>query len=191
MKVIDYLKKSVERPLKLALIILVVMGIIYGIFMGVNFLPGKGSHVILEDKVYFEVIDNTILRITTYVTNDGLTDSGHVKLTAFVKDSAGLSQSKCDEEVGVIPSETTREVVLTTTVPLGRDYSIDILVFESGKKLELGTGGPKAPSGYGAGEWQLSKQRVTEKPGVPGFEALPLIGAFAIALLIFKKLRKK
>lgn len=154
--------------------------------MGINFLPGRGSYVTVEDKVYLRKIDNTTLEITAYLTNNGLTDSGYVTITVFVKDADGISLSKAEKDVGVIPSKTTRGTVLTPTVPIGQKYYVDILVFEGGKKIESAKS-PTPTVGYGAGGLGLSKERVAEKPTIPGFEGFMAIIAVCLAIAILRR----
>ncbi|MBU2565588.1 MAG: hypothetical protein KJ655_04980 [Candidatus Thermoplasmatota archaeon] len=196
MEGIDRLKKCAEKPSKMAVLIIVVMGIIYAVFAGITFLPGRNSHVTLDEEVYFTRVDNTTLNVIIYITNDGLTDSGDVDITLYVTDSQGISQSQCKQQVGVIGSDKTKEITFTTQATPDKKYNVDVLVFEDGKKTLSGSGTLQSPtvSGTtGAGEGVVIEERKYQKPPTPtpGFETLLLLCAIPIALLVIKRHKRK
>jgi len=195
MEVIDRLKKYAEKPSKMAVLIIVVMGIIYAVFAGITFLPGRNSHVTLDEQVYFTRVDNTTLNVIIYITNDGLTDSGDVDITLYIKDSQGISQSKCQQQIGVIGSGKTKEITFTTQATPDKKYDVDMLVFENGKKILSGSGNVQSPttiiSTTGAGEGVVLEEREKMAPAMPGFETLLLLCAIPIALLFVKKHKRK
>jgi hypothetical protein len=194
MKILDWLKKYAEKPSKMAVLIIVVMGIIYAVFAGITFLPGRNSHVTLDEQVYFTRVDNTTLNVIIYITNDGLTDSGDIDITLYIKDSQGISQSKCQQHVGAIGSGKTKEITFTTQATPDKKYDVDILVFENGKKILSGSGNVQSPTitgTTGAGEGVVIGKEEKPKPAIPGFETLLLLCAILIALLIVKKHKRK
>ncbi len=194
MKVIEILKKYAEKPSKMAVLIIVVMGIIYAVFAGITFLPGRNSHVTLDEQVYFTRVDNTTLNVIIYITNDGLTDSGDVDITLYITDSQGISQSQCKQHVGVIGSDKTKEITFTTQATPDKKYNVDILVFENGKKTLSGSGTLQSPtiSGpTGAGEGVVIGEREKTAPAMPGFETLFLLCGFLIALFVIKRHKRK
>lgn len=194
MKILDWLKKYAEKPSKMAVLIIVVMGIIYAVFAGITFLPGRNSHVTLDEQVYFTRVDNTTLNVIIYITNDGLTDSGDVDVTLYITDSQGISQSKCEKHIGVIGSDKTKELTFTTQATPDKKYYVDTLVFENGKKILSGSGTVQSStiSGTtGAGEGVVLGEREKMKPTIPGFETLLLLPALLVALLVVKKCKRK
>ena len=199
MKILDWLKKYAEKPSKMAVLIIVVMGIIYAVFAGITFLPGRNSHVTLDEQVYFTRVNNTTLNVIIYLTNDGLTDSGNIDVTMYIKDSQGISQSECEQHVGVIGSDKTKKITFTTQATPDKKYNTNILVFENGKKILSGSGTLQSPTiggttgPTGAGEGVVLEKREYEKPPTPtpGFETLLLLCAIPIALLFVKRYKRK
>jgi len=194
MRILDWLKKYAEKPSKTAILIIVVIGVIYAVFAGITFLPGRNSHVTLDEQIYFTRVNNTTLNVITYITNDGLTDSGDIDITLYIKDSQGISQSKCQQHIGVVGSGKTKEITFTTQATPDKKYDVDILVFENGKKILSGSGDMQSPIITGttsAGEGVVIGKQEMEKPAIPSFETSLLLCAIPLALLLVKKHKMK
>lgn len=193
--IIAKLQEYTQSSFKLAVTVLVVMGIIYGAVMVYNLRPGQSTYLTFEN-VYFERVDNETLHVTVYITNDGLSDSHRVKAIMYVTDSQSLSQTKSVEQVGVIRSETTEEVTFTASVIKDQKYSVEVLIFDGGKLTLKGSGTLQTYTTYygaqteaQAGTGYLSETREQDRVSVPGFEMVPLTFSLLVAVLVYKRRR--
>jgi len=105
-------------------------------------------HLVVED-VYFvmdspsanSVSEDKIITMTVYITNSGTKDASGVSIRAFVIDpDSNLGVDYNEQTVGLIPSDTTGETNIVLSVPQGKTYKIELLVFESGKIVVRGSG---------------------------------------------------
>ena len=88
----------------------------------------------------------TTITITSYITNDGLSDSGDIRLKIFVEDQQGISHEEGEKEVGSLPSQKTQEVQIDVVVKESERYSVDALLFEDDKRIVSSEGDFTAPT---------------------------------------------
>jgi hypothetical protein len=92
--------------------------------------------------------------MSAFITNNGKKDAGAVEVRTFAVDSeTNLGVDYSQASLGLVPKDTTGEATLTLSVPEGKSYRIELLVFESGKIVVRGSGTVKLMGSSGlAGE---------------------------------------
>jgi hypothetical protein len=186
----DSIKIIKNKNVKRILFVLMTMILIYIVFILVSLSPGVNSNVHFEDKMYYTKNVNdaiTTIKITTYITNEGISDSGEIRIKMFVKDNKGISQSETEKDIGSISSHKTKEVVLDINVKESESYYVDALLFEDDERIVSSQGKftaptPSEPNQTTGGDFSPDEERAKSsksKLGAPGFE-----GVFFIAVLI-------
>ncbi len=188
-----------NKNVKIILFILIIMILIYIVFIYVSLSPGVNSNVHFEDKMYYtKNVNNNIttIKITTYITNEGISDSGEIRLKMFVKDNKGISQSEVEKVIGSISSHKTEEVVLDIDVKESESYFVDALLFEDDQRIVSSQGEftaptPSEPKQKTGGDFSTDEEKaesLKKEFGSPGFESTIFIAVLiAIALVVRKK----
>lgn len=189
-----------NKTMKILLLIILIMIPVYIIFIYASLSPGVNSYVHFEDKMYYskKVQNNvTTITITSYITNEGLSDSGDIRLKIFVEDQKGISQEEGVKEVGSIPSHKTKEVQIDVVVKESESYSVDALMFEDDKRIVSSEGDFTAPTSTEAketgGAFSPDEDRedgASKGFATPGFGLLEVI-LIAFVFTIFLKGRKR
>jgi len=193
------LSKTIDnKTIKIILMIILITVPIYIIFIYASLSPGVNSYVHFEDKMYYsKKVENNIttITITSYITNEGLSDSGEVRIKIFVKDQKGISHSVGEKEVGTIPSHKTEEVLIDVVISESERYSVDALLFEDDEHVVSSKGDftapittePKQTTG-GAFSPDEEREESTKKDySTPGFELLELILSVLVLLFLIKR----
>ena len=82
-----------------------------------------------------------VIKVYSYITNDGTGNADNVKITAFPMDeSKNLALDKADKIVGEIKVNKTSESDFLIEVPKGARHSVLLLIWENGKIILKGSG---------------------------------------------------
>jgi len=189
-----------NKTMKILLLIILIMIPVYIIFIYASLSPGVNSYVHFEDKMYYskKVQNNvTTITITSYITNEGLSDSGDIRLKIFVEDQQGISQKEAEKEVGSITSHKTKEVQMNVVVKESERYNVDALLFEDDKRIVSSEGDFTAPTSIEdketGGAFSPEEERedgASKGFSTPGFEVLEII-FIAFIFTIFVKGKKR
>jgi hypothetical protein len=132
--------KSVKVVAVCALVIIPVFSTI--IYTGVQ--PGSNSKLFFDGNLYFSRDDlsasQTRVKVTGYLANMGISDSGPVRVVAFLRDANGISEGKTDINVGTIKSHKTVEIDLSVILYDSTSYSVDLLIFENSQRVNIAHG---------------------------------------------------
>lgn len=189
-----------QKNIRILLIVVLIIVPTYIAFIYVSLTPGVNSDLHFEDKMYYSKKvsnDVTTITITAYITNEGISDSGDIRLKVFVKDQEDISQSVGEKDIGVIPSHKTEEVEIDVVVPDSTRYDVDALLFEDDQRVVTGRGDFTAPTpsnedASSGGDFSPDEERdesAKAEFGTPGFEAAVLIAIMIIFTIIMKKKR--
>jgi hypothetical protein len=140
--------------------------------------------------------NETTITITSYITNDGISDSGEIKIKLFIEDSNGLSHSEAEKTIGSISAHKTEEILLNVVVIDSERYNVDTILFEDGQRV-ISSGGyfrtPATSEPYQStgGTFDMEEGESDQKDfSTPGFEALELI-IIILIILIFISIRRR
>ena len=186
------------KTLRILLIVIIIILPVYGIYVYASLQPGANSYVHFEDEMFYSKSVSssnvTTITITSYITNEGISDSGEIKIKMYIKDRDELSQSEAEKTIDSIPAQTTEEIQIDVIVEDSESYDVDTLLFEDGQRIISSEGyfrtpdnaQDDSPSGgaFSADEESSGEQK---EYASPGFEVV-LIVAF---LLIFFRIRRK
>lgn len=88
-----------------------------------------------------QVEDVVIIRVYSYITNDGTGDARNVRVTALpLDDSMNLASDKVDKFVGNIRVNKTSESEFLVEVPKGIRHEVFLMIWEDGRVILKGTG---------------------------------------------------
>ena len=88
-----------------------------------------------------EVEEVVIIRVYSYITNDGTGDARNVRVTALpLDDSMNLASDKVDKFVGNIRVNKTSESEFLVEVPKGIRHEVFLMIWEDGRVILKGTG---------------------------------------------------
>jgi hypothetical protein len=88
-----------------------------------------------------EVEDMVIVRVYSYITNDGTGDAKTVKITALpLDDKMNMASDKVDKIVGDIRVNKTSESEFLVEVPKGVRHEVFLMIWEDGRIILKGTG---------------------------------------------------
>jgi hypothetical protein len=127
-------------------------------------------NLVVED-VYFVLIPSsddaetgeTTVHMSAFITNQGKKDAMAVEVRTFAIDQeTNLGANDNKASLGGIPKDTTGEASMSLTVPNGKSYRIELLVFESGKIVVRGSGTVKLTGSTGS----AGEDFTTEGPGL-------------------------
>jgi hypothetical protein len=190
-----------QKNVKILLLVILIIIPTYIAFIYFSLTPGVNSNLHFEDKMYYsKKVSNNVTTITiiAYITNEGISDSGDVRLKVFVEDQEGISQSVGEKDVGVIPSHKTEEVEIDVEVPDSLRYDVDALLFEDDERIITGRGDftaptasdPEAKSGGDFSPYEERDEDAKAEFGAPGFEAMVIIMAF-LFFIVYPRRRDK
>jgi hypothetical protein len=189
-----------NKTIKIILLIILIMIPIYAIFIYASLSPGVNSYVHFEDKMYYsKKVDNNIttITITSYITNDGISDSGDIRVKIFVEDKQGISHSEAEKEIGSIASHKTKEVLIDVVVSESESYNVDALMFEDDERIVSSEGGFTAPAAAETketgGAFSPDEERedgASKDFSTPGFGILEVV-VIAFVFTIFLKKKKR
>ena len=124
----------------------------------------KDSHLNIEN-VFFqkageatrqtgsEVEDMVIVRVYSYITNDGTGDAKSVRITALPLDDAmNMASDKVDKTVGDIRVNKTSESEFLVEVPKGIRHEVFLMIWEDGRIILKGTGSFMVDTNIGTSE---------------------------------------
>jgi len=150
--------KKMEREVKLILggigaIALLLVGII--VVLTVDFEPEevlpepeKHPNLFIDDVRFVNSKSNTrsneddhTVEATVFFTNNGDATSNNVALEVFamVADT-NMAEDSASENVGNVASMKTKKATFTLDLPKGKEYKVDLLVFEDGMITKKGYG---------------------------------------------------
>ena len=189
------------KTLRILLIVIIIILPVYGIYVYASLQPGANSYVHFEDEMFYSKSVSssnvTTITITSYITNEGISDSGEIKIKMYIKDRDELSQSEAEKTIDSIPAQTTEEIQIDVIVEDSESYDVDTLLFEDGQRIISSEGyfrtpdnaQDDSPSGgaFSADEESSGEQKEYASPGFEVVEVV-LIVAF---LLIFFRIRRK
>ncbi len=88
-----------------------------------------------------EIEEVVIVRVYSYITNDGTGDARDVRITALpLDDSMNLASDKVDKMVGNIRVNKTSESEFLVEVPKGVRHEVFLMIWEDGRIILKGTG---------------------------------------------------
>ena len=190
----DLNKMMNDKIMRIILIITIIIIPTYVVFVYVSLSPGVNSSVHVDDEMYYskKVVNNvTTITITTYITNEGVGDSGDLRLKIFVEDSDGISTVEGEKNIGTIDGKKTEEVQIDVIVVESEWYNVKAKLFEDGKEIVDSSGGFKAPTSNELSDSGGSFEPYTEESesdkeefSAPGFGSVELIIAAALILII-------
>jgi hypothetical protein len=164
----------------------------------------------LDDTYIDDNTTSTDLEVIIYLTNDGLLDSGKIKIDAYVKsfDTRGVP-TPCDSNgtinLGAISTDSTGKTSLQFNdliVHHEERYTIDFYIWEDEKVVEQASTTIKVPNADVKPDPPVdSRNQDDDEPGkkdkkeeamsFPGFEVVPLMISIIILLLIIRARRYK
>jgi hypothetical protein len=105
------------------------------------YLVVEDVYFVVDDQVIYSSTEDKIITMSVYITNSGKKDASGVSVRAFAIDpDSNLGVDYNEQTIGMIPQDTTGETNIVLSVPQGKTYRIELLVFESGKIVVRGSG---------------------------------------------------
>jgi len=167
----------------------------------------------VNDQYIDDNTTSTNLEVTLYLTNDGLIDSGEIRIDAFMKSyNTRGEEVPCDAtdkvNSSIIPLDKTSTITLQFNdliIKNDQSYTIEFLIFEDEKIVETAKTTIKVPYVAVAPEPPVDSRdaddgasgRSEEKEddeafgvGAPGFELVPLILALGAILFLMKNKKR-
>jgi hypothetical protein len=160
----------------------------------------------ISDDYVDENTTSTDLEVTVYLTNDGLIDSGQVRIEAYMKSyNTRGEEVPCDatdiENLSIIPLDKTSKTTFhfnDLIIKKDQKYTIEFIILEDDKIVEIAKTTIKVP--YVAVESEPDvdfsenadddapgrEKEEEEDMGAPGFEIVPLIIALSGILFVIK-----
>lgn len=166
----------------------------------------------VSDVYVDENTTNTNLEVTIYLTNDGLIDSGEVRIDAFMKSyNTRGEEEPCDASdivnLSIIPLDKTSKTTFhfnDLEIKHDQQYTIEFIILEDDKIVEIAKTTIKVPYvevkpapdvDYSEDADPEASGRKEEKGdsdvGAPGFEVVPLIMAIGGLLFVIKNKSRK
>jgi hypothetical protein len=88
-----------------------------------------------------EIEDMVIVKVYSFITNDGTGDAKNVKITALpLDDTINMASDKVDKIVGNIKVNKTSESEFLVQVPKGIRHEVFLMIWEDGRVILKGTG---------------------------------------------------
>jgi len=183
-----------DKIMRIILIITIIIIPTYIVFVYVSLSPGVNSSVHVDNEMFYskKVVNNvTTITITTYITNEGVGDSGDLRLKIFVEDRDGISQVEGEKNIGTIEGRKTEEVQIDVVVVESERYDVKAKLFEDDKEIVDSSGGFTAPTNSELKDSGGSFEPYTEESdsdkeefSAPGFGSVELIVAVALLLIV-------
>jgi hypothetical protein len=190
----DLNKMMKDKIMKVILVIIIIIIPTYIAFVYVSLSPGVNSRVSIDDELFFskKVVNNvTTITITVYINNDGVGDSGELRLKVYVKDQDEISTSEGEKDIGTIEGKKTEPVKIDVVVTESERYTVITKLFEDDKEIIDSEGGFTAPtssdkkeSGGSFVPRMESDDESREDFSAPGYGAVELIVAVILILIV-------
>jgi hypothetical protein len=191
------------KTIRILLMIIIIILPVYAVYIYASLQPGANSYVHFEDEMYYKKSTSgsnvTTITITSFITNDGISDSGEIKIKLFVDDRDGLSQSEAEKTIDKIPARTTQEIQIDVVVEDSESYDVDTLLFEDDQRIVRNEGYFRTPepatsadkSTGGTFDTDTERSEEGKDYSSPGFEAVEIAMIIAVLLIFFRVRRKK
>jgi hypothetical protein len=115
------------------------------------FLVVEDVYFVMSKSADDAIKDDKEITMSAFITNKGEKDAASVEVRTFAIDSdTNLGEDYNQATLGLIPKGTTGEATMTLTVPEGKTYRIELLVFESGRIVVRGSGTIKLMGSIGS-----------------------------------------
>jgi hypothetical protein len=192
-----------QKTFRILLMVIIIILPVYGIFVYASLQPGANSFVHFEEEMFYSKsvssTNVTTITITSYITNEGISDSGEIKIKMFIEDRDGLSQSEAEKTIDSIPAHSTEEVLMDVVVEDSESYDVDTLLFEDDQRIVTNEGYFRTPdrpmtdpSSGGSFDTDEGFRSDDQKDySSPGFEAVEIVLIVAILLIFFRVRRKR
>jgi len=191
-----------QKTLRILIAIVVIILPVYAVYIYASLQPGANSFVHFEEEMYYSKNKSstnvTTITITSYVTNEGISDSGEIKIKMFIEDRDGLSKSEAEKTIDSIPAKTTEEIHLDVIVEDSESYDVDTLLFENDKRIISSEGYFRTPSSQQddkstGGTFSTDEESSDEQKSysTPGFEAVELVLIILVFLFFIRKRRDR
>ena len=190
------------KTLRILLMVIIIILPVYAIYIYASLQPGANSYVHFEDEMFYSKSVSssnvTTITITSYITNEGLSDSGEIKIKMFIKDRDQLSQSEAEKTIDSIPAQTTEEIELDVIVEDSESYDVDTLLFEDDQRIVSSEGYFRTPDnaqadGSSGGAFSADEESSEDQKeyATPGFEVVEVVVIVAFLLIFFRIRRIK